>query len=183
MFLLVFLVNQCINLPLYLKQYINIILWLSPNCHMRHFVVLSAQSSDLTLMVKNSGEMQIQMESSSGVACQWPLPCSAPLVANPCRSVNIAHMASEGVWNTRPKGCSIPPSDAILWAIFIDLHEFDTRGAKMKSGQIRAVKLKADVVFHNPPTCSIRHRRGITSKQMESLEVLGSAISKDYETC
>ena len=45
----------------------------------------------------------------------WPLSNKVPLVANLCRSVNIAQkVASDGVENT--------PSDATLWAIFTDLH-------------------------------------------------------------
>ena len=58
----------------------------------------------------------------------WPLSESAPLVADPCRSVYIAHkMASDGVENT--------PSAAILWAIYTDLHGIATIGALLESGQ------------------------------------------------
>ena len=59
----------------------------------------------------------------------WPLSNKAPLVANPCRSVYIAHkMAADGVFST--------PSDAILWAIYTDLHRSATRGAELESGQL-----------------------------------------------
>ena len=59
----------------------------------------------------------------------WPLSKSAPLVADPCRSVYIAQKrVSDGVENT--------PSAAILWAIYNDLHGFATRGALLESGQL-----------------------------------------------
>ena len=59
-------------------------------------------------------------------ALNWPHSNKAPLVAYPCISVYIAHkMATDGVFSI--------PSDAGLWAIYIDLHRSATRGAELKS--------------------------------------------------
>ena len=46
------------------------------------------------------------------------------LVANPCRSDFIAHMAADGVFST--------PSDAILRAIYADQQGASTRGADLE---------------------------------------------------
>ena len=70
------------------------------------------------------------------ITSNWPLDSTikAPLVANPCRFVYIAHkMAADGVFST--------PSDAILWAIYTDLHASATRGADLESGQLTTFQL------------------------------------------
>ena len=73
----------------------------------------------------------------------WQLSKSAPLVADPCRSVYIAHkMASDGVENT--------PSTAILWAIYTDLHGF-AHADPCRSVYI-AHKMASDGVENTPST-------------------------------
>ena len=58
----------------------------------------------------------------------WPLsnfsaPSSKPMQISVYRSKKMA----EEIWDT--------PSDAILWAIYTDLHGFATRGAELESGR------------------------------------------------
>ena len=61
----------------------------------------------------------------------------ATLVAGSCRSVYIAHnMASDGLENTS--------SAAILWAIYINLHGFATRGALLESGHLALYGLQKE---------------------------------------
>ena len=72
------------------------------------------------------------IEREARLIHNWPLSSSAPLVANSCRSVYIAQkMVSEGVADA--------PSDAILWAIYTELHWVATRGTELESDQLRLI--------------------------------------------